>query len=426
MSAARNHDICRFFFAVSADHYHMCYYCGTQPASNMYQWIEWIASRNMPLSEVDDPLTRSMSKLKAVCSKTLKRYMSLLMTAVEAQISAEMPGLYGYKSTLYLENCVALYGVYWQKGQLKLVLLAIAPMEEEPSLSFLIGDNCATNQAIAILLNVPLIGCASHRFNLAVNSYLSYYKTEVEAVSALMAALRTINYRAALLKYTSLSPRRPNATRWSSTVEMVARNVRCRDEIKRVDIVFDLAPKATTHRRIEALQEDLRDFQSVTLKLQLEALTLADVRVLFDSVAEHFPSTKAKLSATAPIVHSPAFEVATVKVINGEVGRLTSSECKAIKHFEVAAAPASSGSKRKQRDDEEAEGDFATSGLHARNASGSPLTAALYTELLKKLPTTSNRCERLFSQTKLVLTPQRALLLPVNFEILMFLRANRN
>ncbi|ETP27195.1 hypothetical protein F441_00274 [Phytophthora nicotianae CJ01A1] len=306
MNAARNHDLSRFFFAVSADHYHMCYYCGTQhrldrsqlldffanpAASNMYQWIEWIASRNMPLSEVDDPLTRSMSKLKAVCSKTLKRYMSLLMTAVEAQISAEMPGLYGYKSTLYLENCVALYGVYWQKGQLKLVLLAIAPMEE----------------AIAILLNVPLIGCASHRFNLAVNSYLSYYKTEVEAVSALMAALRTINYRAALLKYTSLSPRRPNATGWSSTFEMVARY--------RVDAVFDLTPKATTHRQIEALLEDLRVFQSVTLKLQLEALTLADVRALFDSVAERFPSTKAKLSATAPIVHSPAFEVATVKLI---------------------------------------------------------------------------------------------------------------
>ncbi|ETM56833.1 hypothetical protein L914_00259 [Phytophthora nicotianae] len=330
-----------------------------------------------------------MSKLKAVCSKTLKRYMSLLMTAVEAQISAEMPGLYGYKSTLYLENCVALYGVYWQKGQLKLVLLAIAPMEEEPSLSFLIGDNCATNQAIAILLNVPLIGCASHRFNLAVNSYLSYYKTEVEVVSALMAALRTINNRAALLEYTSLFPRRPNATGWSSTFEMVARY--------RVDAVFDLTPKATTHRQIEALLEDLRVFQSVTLKLQLEALTLADVRVLFDSVAERFPSTKAKLSATAPIVHSPAFEVATVKVINGEVGRLTSSECKAIKHFELVAAPASSGSKRKQRDDEEAEEDFATSGLHARNASGSPQTAALYTELLKKLPTTSNRCKRLFS-----------------------------
>ncbi|ETL50528.1 hypothetical protein L916_00253 [Phytophthora nicotianae] len=273
----------------------------------MYQWIEWIASRNMPLSEVDDPLTRSMSKLKAVCSKTLKRYMSLLMTAVEAQISAEMSGLYGYKSTLYLENCVALYGVYWQKGQLKLVLLAIAPMEEESSLSFLIGDNCATNQAIAILLNVPLIGCASHRFNLAVNSYLSYYKTEVEAVSALMAALRTINNRAALLEYTSLFPRRPNATGWSSTFEMVARY--------RVDAVFDLTPKATTHRQIEALLEDLRVFQSVTLKLQLEALTLADVRALFDSVAERFPSTKAKLSATAPIVHSPAFEVATVKLI---------------------------------------------------------------------------------------------------------------
>ncbi|ETM01567.1 hypothetical protein L917_01867, partial [Phytophthora nicotianae] len=37
-----------------------------------------------------------------------------------------------------------------------------------------------------------------------------------------MAALRTINIRAALREYTPLSPLRPNATRWSATFEMVA------------------------------------------------------------------------------------------------------------------------------------------------------------------------------------------------------------
>ncbi|EGZ30693.1 hypothetical protein PHYSODRAFT_476438 [Phytophthora sojae] len=41
------------------------------------------------------------------------------------------------------------------------------------------------------------------------------------------------------------------------------------------------------------------------------------------------------------------------------------------------------------------------------------------------MPPTSNRYERLFSQAKLVITPQRASLLPENFEMLMFLRTNR-
>jgi hypothetical protein len=36
----------------------------------------------------------------------------------------------------------------------------------------LVGDNCATNQALADLCGKPLVGCASHRFNLEVQSYL--------------------------------------------------------------------------------------------------------------------------------------------------------------------------------------------------------------------------------------------------------------
>ncbi|KAG3109443.1 hypothetical protein PI125_g10922 [Phytophthora idaei] len=98
------------------------------------------------------------------------------------------------------------------------------------------------------------------------------------------------------------------------------------------------------HRRIEALLAALRILQS------------------------RFPSLKVKLSATASIVHSPTFEAAVVKVINGEVARLTTSDRKAVKRFEVSAATTNAGSKRKQRDDEEEklEEDFASSVLRAK------------------------------------------------------------
>ncbi|GMF31787.1 unnamed protein product [Phytophthora fragariaefolia] len=97
---------------------------------------------------------------------------------------------------------------------------------------------------------------------------------------------------------------------------MMARYVRIRDEIKKVEAVFDLIPKAAMQRKIEALLADLRVFHSVTIKLQAEDLTLADVRALFDSVAQHFPSMKPKVSASASIVHSPTFEAAIVKVLS--------------------------------------------------------------------------------------------------------------
>ena len=36
----------------------------------------------------------------------------------------------------------------------------------------LAGDNCTVNQSIARTMEVPLIGCASHKFNLAVRRWI--------------------------------------------------------------------------------------------------------------------------------------------------------------------------------------------------------------------------------------------------------------
>ncbi|GMF18132.1 unnamed protein product [Phytophthora fragariaefolia] len=180
---------------------------------------------------------------------------------------------------------------------------------------------------------------------------------------------------------------------------------------------------AAMHRQIEDLHEDLKILKSVTSKLQAEDLSLADVRTLFDAVVQRFPSMKPQLKAPDSIVHSPAFESAAVKVINGDV-RLSTDERAAIKAFEKAASI--TGSKRKELDDDSVLGeDFATAILRAKKTAVAFPSAAVYSELLMKLPPTSNRVERLFSQAKLILTPQRASLLPINMELLIFLRSNR-
>jgi hypothetical protein len=36
----------------------------------------------------------------------------------------------------------------------------------------LVGDNCSVNQSIAQIMKVPLLGCASHKFNLAVRRWI--------------------------------------------------------------------------------------------------------------------------------------------------------------------------------------------------------------------------------------------------------------
>ena len=42
----------------------------------------------------------------------------------------------------------------------------------EENLICLIGDNCSTNKLLADLMEVPLVGCRSHRLNLAMEAYI--------------------------------------------------------------------------------------------------------------------------------------------------------------------------------------------------------------------------------------------------------------
>ncbi|KAG3043614.1 hypothetical protein PI125_g27281 [Phytophthora idaei] len=106
---------------------------------------------------------------------------------------------------------VAIYGIFTKDGILSQVLLSISQAgygqsagaylemidavlelynKDSAIIMFIVADNCATNQAIATRLGVPLIGCASHRFNLAVCRYLEDYKPLIDQVQPLCIHLR--------------------------------------------------------------------------------------------------------------------------------------------------------------------------------------------------------------------------------------------
>ncbi|KAF1328177.1 hypothetical protein FI667_g7132, partial [Globisporangium splendens] len=279
---------------------------------------------------------------------------------------------------------------------------------------FIVADNCATNQAIAKKLSVPLVGCASHRFNLAITRYLSDNQDLIDSIQGLCVQLRQPNNSAALAQHTSLRPLKANATRWSSTYQMLRRYVRIKETIKMVPAVEDLLPSAATHRRIISLVEDLKDLESVCVKLQSEDCTLADVRLLFDAVISKFPVVTDQLRVNAKIVHSPGFENAVVKILNDQP--LHAAESASVSSFLVDPPHDSNACAANE--------DFATLALRqVKRQRRSP--AYFYMDLLKMIPPTNNRCERLFSHCKYVLAPNRSSLLPAHFELIVFLRANR-
>jgi hypothetical protein len=268
--------------------------------TNMYDWIRWVVERRLPLSEVENPLTRQMVKLKRTCATTLKSYMEHIAVQVGKKLTQELGSKFGLMFDGWSSGSrhyLGLFAIYMLKDERKQRLIGMSPMGDGQSAAahleyivkilavydknianvlFMVGDNCPTNPAIANSANVPFIGCASHRFNLAIKAFMSDYQEEIDTIQALMICLRSANNSAELAKHTHLRPIKSNHTRWSSVFAMLSRYLKIRNEIRSVSAVEDYLPSGSAHRRIVQLHTKLEELDSVCVKLQGEGRTLAD------------------------------------------------------------------------------------------------------------------------------------------------------
>ncbi|POM77973.1 Hypothetical protein PHPALM_4564 [Phytophthora palmivora] len=138
------------------------------------------------------------------------------------------------------------------------------------------------------------------------------------------------------------------ATRWGSTYKMIDRYFELRDAMGTDD--DDIVSVLPTHRqenRLRALLDLFRDFQSATMKLQEQGVTLLDVRYIFDALVEKHPVVDDYLSADATIVKDPAFEEEYVLVLADKYEELTEDQRLMLHPFETvpvaAATPTCSG-----------------------------------------------------------------------------------
>lgn len=272
------------------------------------------------------------------------------------------------------------------------------------SLLFIVGDNCKTNKKIADLCNVPFVGCASHRLNLAVKQFCASFETTLGKINQLMSKLQGIKQAAKLRRFTDLTPVKRNVTRWTSTYSMIKRYfellafIDCRDS--------DLVPFIPTRREEDELRqklEALEDFHSVCLSIQSSSLNLLQVRRLFDALILKYPQTSFYLSPTARIIKHQSFESGIVKLLSGQ-DTLTVVEQALLSKFKTSASSS----------DETVS--FAESVLKK------PMLSTY--QDLKYIPPTSNHVERFFSSAKLVVTDLRKSMYPKTLEMLLFLKYN--
>lgn len=214
----------------------------SERAIEYYSWLEWIIFQKLPYSFCEKALTRKYTKLKSISTKTLKKYIFLVVDEVTSILKKTLPDYFtlmfdGWTCDGTGVHYVAVYAIWSDPGtgSVKRFLLACSPLLNEEDYSAashieylestlawfdktmdnveaISGDNCSTNKLIATTLKIPLIGCASHRLNLAAQIVFEEFEVEIKKVNELMVELRTLKNRAKLRKHTNLQPEIKNQT----------------------------------------------------------------------------------------------------------------------------------------------------------------------------------------------------------------------
>ncbi|RLN91217.1 hypothetical protein BBJ28_00018106 [Nothophytophthora sp. Chile5] len=269
------------------------------------------------------------------------------------------------------------------------------------ALTFMVGDNCSVNRSIGRKIGaVPFIGCASHRFNLAMNDYLSKKTDLLNKIHALMKGFSTLKGRAVLRQVTPwllfcVMPPLVQHLRHGGSHNLGSAFLSRRE-----------------HEKAEELRDELLQLEGITKTLQRSTLTLSATRRLFDQVMQKYPAMKSRLSPDAPIVNYPALESGLVKLQRGQ--GLNAAERVACKPFQVSTQPDTREATTDKPDS------IVVEAFKRRRVS----RQTKYVDV-SFMPPTSNECERFFSAAKLQLTDLRKKMDAETIEKVMLLSFNR-
>ena len=428
-----------------------------------YKWVEWIVMKNQPLSMVDCPLTRAGMQYEETTSKLLRRHILALHTEMQTTIMKKLPDKFSIifdgwsEGTVHYIGVSAAYVTEMDSSEVVAhTLLSMRPLLADDIVGMtasdhlqhlskmletyektlenivcLVGDNCSVNQSMSRILKVPLLGCGSHKFNLAVRKWITnqpHLVKIIATVAGVMKKASTLKASAELRKLTKLHTVKENDTRWSSTFAMIERFIRIKGLLEKVVV---LKPLMTTIHDDDQLAQafvHLKQFNQITIMLQKEGITFLRVREIFDTILEDYPELDGHIGAEAEIIVNVAFEKAVMKIAKGHL--LSEDERELVKgllrpvHPNGSTAGSFDGVATSGVEDECSYAQKIEARLKRRKINNDDI-ASQYVNL-DLLAGTSVACERLFSAAKHILTDTRKSTSPAVFEAILMLKVNRS
>ena len=161
-------------------------------SQNIYRWIEWIVSSNLPFSFVSNELTRvnTQSTREPISRTTLMKYLDQLGFKIEGILCEILPDRFalafdGWDNGNNTNYCGVFVMWYDDVKKDHVYLLRLAPLlrldnfganshiekltgflarvgKTMQNVVVLCGDNCETNLAIARRSGIHFMGCYSH------------------------------------------------------------------------------------------------------------------------------------------------------------------------------------------------------------------------------------------------------------------------
>ncbi|POM81030.1 Hypothetical protein PHPALM_1063 [Phytophthora palmivora] len=176
----------------------------------------------------------------------------------------------------------------------------------------------------------------------------------------------------------------------------------------------ELLPPPASKRRLRDLLAELKDIESVSKALRESDVKFLDVRAWFDGfIASKQPYARSSLGTYLPFNMTVIsdFEAGCVRVLEGQIKRLTRAEKAALEPF--LATPRAREDEQEEKDEEESLSFVEKLQKRRRLEDQEPSYM-----LLASIPLTSNVIART------TLDQQRHALQPYTLEVLLFLRQN--
>jgi hypothetical protein len=428
-------------------------------AKAYFGWIELIIENNYPFEYVENRIVKKYTNLPSVSSKTIKKYIGELSELVSQKVKAALPSRFGLIldgwSNGTSDHVVAVFATCSHECGAFTILLGINELDDPTNqnaanhvdyikkllekvgkdskcIDFLVGDNTNLNPAIARNLGVPFIGCYSHKLNLAVKAYQDGYSVIIRKVEEVMIALRTNNNFGILKEYCreeKIQLRRPqlaNVTRWSSTYVMLKRYLELHGHLSHTsfgEINFMLLT-AEELKILRELMPIVDDLNVATKALQREAITLLEARIIFDAILEKYKDKHRCFNMYLDKFHTSNFENGIIKMLRNDP--LNQGEFMSVRHFRIQPSqPEETPAPIMDENGPELSVmDIVERELKRQRTETISTTEVRYKPVYHIAPT-SNICERLFSQAKIVYSDRRKSMKLNTFEMLLFLKVNK-